>query len=131
MKKKLIQLMMAMMVIIPLLSVAVTVNAQALTTNDLGLNDANDIGLGNEDPKSIIVNVIRVILGFLGLIAVIIILIGGFKWMTAQGNDDKITEARKLIQAGAIGLVIVLAAFGITQFLINTIFEATGGTPAV
>ncbi|MFA6106084.1 MAG: hypothetical protein WC745_00180 [Patescibacteria group bacterium] len=131
MKKKLIQLMMAMLVIVPLLSIAVTVNAQALTTNDLGLNDASNIGLGNEDPKSIIVNVIRVILGFLGLIAVIIILIGGFKWMTAQGNDDKITEARKLIQAGAVGLVIILAAFGITQFLIKTVFEATGGTPAV
>lgn len=127
MKKKLIQLMMATLIIVPLLSMAVSVNAQALTTNDLGLNDANNIGLGNEDPKSIIVNVIRVILGFLGLIAVIIILIGGFKWMTAQGNDDKITEARKLIQAGAIGLVIILAAFGITQFLINTIFDATTG----
>ena len=118
---------MATLIIVPLLSMAVSVNAQALTTNDLGLNDANSIGLGNEDPKSIIVNVIRVILGFLGLIAVIIILIGGFKWMTAQGNDDKITEARKLIQAGAIGLVIILAAFGITQFLINTIFDATTG----
>jgi len=127
MKKKLIQLMMATLIIVPLLSMAVSVNAQPLTTNDLGLNDANSIGLGDEDPKSIIVNVIRVILGFLGLIAVIIILIGGFKWMTAQGNDDKITEARKLIQAGAIGLVIILAAFGITQFLINTIFDATTG----
>lgn len=129
MKKKLILLMTVMTVVLPLLTMAVTaVHAQSLSTNDLGLNDAGNIGLGNNDPKSIVVQIIRVLLGFLGLIAVIIILIGGFKWMTAQGNDDKITEARKLIQAGIIGLVIILAAFGITQWVITTVFSVTGGS---
>jgi len=72
--------------------------------------------------------VINVIMGFLGIVAVIIILIGGFKWMTASGSEDKVTEARKLIVAGIIGLVIILAAFAITKFVLNQLLGATGAT---
>jgi len=93
---------------------------------DPGLNEAGTIGLGNAEPKGAIVNIIKVIMGFLGLIAVIVILIGGFKWMTAGGNEDKVAEAKKLIVAGIIGLVIILAAFLIASFVINQLLNATG-----
>jgi len=88
-------------------------------------NIENDIALGNKDPREIAANVINVILGFLGIIAVIIILAGGFKWMTAGGNQDKVDEAKKLMAAGVIGLVIVLAAFGIARFIISSLVTAT------
>ena len=97
----------------------------ALDAGDLGTNDAANIGLGNKDPKAMAVSVIQVILGFLALIAVIIILLGGFKWMTAAGNDDKVAEAKKLITSGIIGLVIVLASWGITSWLIDTVLDVT------
>lgn len=83
-------------------------------------------GLGNQDPRAVISNVIRTILGFLGIIAVVIILMGGFKWMTAMGADDKITEAKGLISAGIIGLVIVLSAFGIASFVLESVLTAAG-----
>ncbi len=86
---------------------------------------SNDTGLGQRDPRAIVASVIRVILGFLGIVAVIIILLGGFKWMTAGGNEDKVAEARKLIVSGIIGLVIIMAAFGIAQFVINSLMKAT------
>lgn len=85
----------------------------------------NQTGLGERDPRDIIARVIRIVLGFLGVVAVIIILLGGFKWMTAGGNEDKAGEARKLIISGVIGLVIILAAFGIAQFVINGLMNAT------
>ena len=69
--------------------------------------------------------IIRVALGFLGIIAVCIILIGGFKWMTAQGNEDKVKTAKKVLISGIIGLVIVLSAFAIAQFVISSIVTAT------
>lgn len=84
-----------------------------------------NIGLGNKDPRTIVANVIKIILGFLGIVAVIIILLGGFKWMTAGGNEEKVGEARKLIGQGVIGLVIILAAFGIATFVINSLLAAT------
>jgi len=86
---------------------------------------SNETGLGQRDPREIVARVVRIILGFLGVIAVIIILLGGFKWMTAGGNEEKVTEARKLIVSGIIGLVIVMAAFGIAQFVINSLLDAT------
>ncbi|MEW6609877.1 MAG: Mbov_0395 family pilin-like conjugal transfer protein [bacterium] len=63
--------------------------------------------------------VINVILGLLGVVAVVIIIIGGFKWMTAGGNDEKISEAKKLIGQGVIGLIIVLAAYAIARFVMD------------
>lgn len=106
--------------------------AQALEEDDLWGVDKDDIGSamgdpGDTDPRIIAAGVIKVLMGFLGIIAVVIILIGGFKWMTAGGSDDKITEAKKLITAGVIGLIIIIAAFGIATFVINNLLTITGG----
>ena len=65
------------------------------------------------------VNIVRYLMTFLGIIAVVIILLGGFKWMTAAGNEDKVAEAKKLIVAGIIGLIIILASFAIVKFVVS------------
>lgn len=81
------------------------------------------------DPRVMIANGVRIFLSFLGLVAVIIILMGGFKYMTAQGDDKKTEEAIKLIKTGFIGLAIILSAFGLATFIINQIGTAlTTGT---
>ena len=105
--------------------------AQALTADGLFGGDitgdefASTSGLGDADLVDTIAQIIRIALGFLGVIAVVIILLGGFKWMTAGGNDDKEKEAKKLIFSGIIGLVIVLSAYAIASFVITSISEAT------
>ena len=86
------------------------------------------LGLGNEDPRDIIASVVSVLLGFLGIIAVLIILFAGFRWMTAGGNEDNVSSAKKMMTAGVIGLVIVLASFGLSQFVIEALYDATGAT---
>jgi len=110
------------------------VATMALTQDDLGLGNNvggsgsginNTLGLGNKDPRMIAASVVKTALGFLGLIAVVIILLGGFKWMTAAGNEDKVEEARKLIIAGVIGMVIILSAYGLATFVINSLINAT------
>jgi len=85
----------------------------------------NSTGLGDSDPREIAARVINIMLGFLGIIAVVLILAGGFMWMTAAGNDDKVASAKKVMIAGVIGLVIVLAAFGIAKFVVNALMGAT------
>jgi len=89
------------------------------------------LGLGNQDPRTTAASVINVLMGFLGIIAVVIILLGGFKWMTAGGGEDKIAEAKKLMTAGVVGLAIILAAWGITVFVLNSLLNATGSTSTV
>jgi len=88
----------------------------------------NATGLGNEDPREMAANVVNIMLGFLGIIAVVIILLGGFKWMTAAGNEDKVAEAKKMIAAGVIGLLIILMAFGVAQFVLDALYNATNAT---
>ena len=86
----------------------------------------NETGLGQRDPRAIVASVIRVILGFLGIVAVVIILLGGFKWMTAGGNEEKVESAKKTLYAAIIGLVIILAGWGISVYVINNLLDFTG-----
>ena len=128
--KKVSWVAMLAVVILPLLSFAVAAQAQTNANNLLwGGQEGNvqtSTGLGNTDPRTMAASIIRIILGFLGIIAVILILYGGFRWMTAAGNEDSVASAKKIIGAGVIGLVIILMAFGISQFVINALYSATG-----
>jgi hypothetical protein len=127
MKKMLKMLMivaLSLTITMPMLTVA---PALALGINDLGTNYINT-GLGNADPREIASSIINIALGFLGVLAVIIILIGGFKWMTAAGNEDQIADAKKVLMAGIIGLVIILASWGIATFVLTSLLKSTGAT---
>jgi len=98
-------------------------------TNDvLGINYGTASGLGTKDIRDTIARIINVALGLLGIVAVVIILIGGFEWMTAGGNEEKTGEARNRILAGIIGLAIILSAYAIATFVVNSLRTATTGT---
>jgi hypothetical protein len=113
----------------------------------LGASDVNDLwggqgqkqyvqdnsglpsGENANDPRKVAAQVIKIILGFLGILAVIIVLYAGFKWMTAGGNEEAVGEAKKMLTAGLIGLVIILSAYAIANFVIGSIYGATTGVP--
>lgn len=125
--KHLISLAIISLLVLPIF----VIPASAQTAANFGIENVQS-GLGGAlaegDPREMIGRIINVALGFLGVIAVVIILMGGFKWMTAGGNEDKVAESKKLLGAGIIGLVIVLAAWSIATFVINSIYNATSGT---
>mgnify|MGYP000844684044 CR=1 FL=1 len=100
------------------------VHAQDLNT---GLNFASNTGLANVDPRVTVARVIRIGLGFLGVLAVGLIMYAGFLWMSAKGNEEKVEQAKKILTSAAIGLAIILAAFGIASFILSKLLEATGG----
>ena len=96
---------------------------------NLGTGYVEPLGLQttDADPRVFAVQVVQYLMTFLGIIAVVIILIGGFRWMTAAGNEDRVASAKKTIIAGAIGLVVILAAFAIVTFVINITSNALNG----
>ena len=96
---------------------------------DIGLDNLEGINLGKEqDPVIVASGIINALLLLLGIISVIIILSGGFKWMTSAGNAEKVTEAKNLIKNGVIGLMIILSAYTITRFVVESIADVTGVT---
>ncbi len=82
-------------------------------------NYGSTFGLGTADLESTVVNIIQWVLGFLGLVAVIMILIGGFQWLTSGGNEEKVAQAKKVISAAVIGLIVVLLAWAIVIFVVS------------
>lgn len=120
--------MAVLTVMVPMFAFALVGNVSAQADlwggEDIQESIQSETGLTEQDPRVIVARVIRVLLGFLGIIATVIILLGGFKWMTAAGNEDKVSEARKLMLAGVIGLIIIMASFAIANFVVTNLFDA-------
>lgn len=74
--------------------------------------------------------IIGVFLTLMGAIFLILIIYGGFTWMTASGEPEKIKKAQQIIKNAIIGLIIVLAANVITQFILQQIIFRLEGTAA-
>ncbi len=113
-------------VAIPTADAATSTTSTLITESELlPVEFSDNVGLGQTDLRTTIARIIRAILGFLGVIAVAIMLYGGFTWMTAGGAEAKVEKAQKIIVAGAIGLAIILSAFAITSFVVNQLVSAT------
>ena len=83
-----------------------------------GVDDAGGAGskvsLGN-----LIKTVVNVLLYILGAIAVIMIVIGGIKYTTSNGDSSAVTSAKNTIMYAVIGLVIAMMAYAIVNFVIQ------------
>jgi hypothetical protein len=93
---------------------------------EVGIEEVeSEIELGKRDIRATIASIINVAMGLLGIIAVGIILIGGFQWMTAGGNEESVDKAKKRIIQGVIGLAIILASWAIARFVLESLVTAT------
>jgi hypothetical protein len=109
--------------------VAIPAMTFAQTSDPYGVDAVGESGLNlsGGDVRQTAARLINVALGFLGIIAVIIVLLGGFKYMLSGGDPTKTEDARKLIVSGIIGLAIILSAWAITSFVMSRLVEATSG----
>jgi uncharacterized membrane protein YidH (DUF202 family) len=57
----------------------------------------------------------------LGVIAVAIIIVAGYRFMMANGDSNKAATARQTILYAAIGLIVVVSAFAITNFIMGRV----------
>lgn len=77
--------------------------------------------LGVNDPKVLIFRILRYSLGFLGILALVMIIYGGFLILTSGGNADMIKKAKGTIIWAAVGMAIVLSSWQILSFIFSTI----------
>lgn len=75
-----------------------------------------------------VMQILNVVVGIVGVIAVAVIIIGGILFVTSTGDAAKTTRARNTILYGIVGLVISLLAFAIVNFVISNGFRTTTET---
>lgn len=82
------------------------------------------VGEDQVDVGEFIVSILEIVLSIVGLIAVVFLVWGGFKYMTASGDEERVKSAKGTMINAIIGLVIVLLAFAIIQ-VVATLLENT------
>lgn len=78
-----------------------------------------NIGLSDTDPRFIVANLIRIAMGFIGIILVLMILSSGTAFLFSGGDKEKISGAKKTLFNAIIGLAIILSAYNITAFVMS------------
>jgi hypothetical protein len=77
------------------------------------------------DLPKIIGSIIKAVIGFLGIVMLVLIIWGGWEYMASGGEKAKAEAARKRIINAVIGLAIILAAYALTSFIIGSLITAT------
>lgn len=81
---------------------------------------------GGGDLFTTIQGIINWVLAALGIVAVIMMIIGGVTYMTSQGDPGKTKKAKDTILYGIIGLIVALLAYAIVNFVLANIFGNSG-----
>ena len=80
------------------------------------------------DIRSIVVNIINTVLTLFGLAFVALVIYGGWLWMTAAGNQERVDKAKKTLQWAAIGILIVILSLSVSFFIKDSLISASKGT---
>lgn len=92
---------------------------------DPNYNVERNSGLGNANPQEVAANVISWILSFLAILALILVIYGGFIWMLSRGNEEDVKKAKDILSGALFGLVIILASYGLTAYIFENVVDIT------
>lgn len=81
--------------------------------------DAVDSGIPTMDGDTLLSNGLNLAYFLAGAVAVIVIIIGGVFYTISNGDAGRVAKAKNLILYAVVGLILVMAAFGITNFVIG------------
>ncbi|MBR0134553.1 hypothetical protein IJM16_04845, partial [Candidatus Saccharibacteria bacterium] len=95
-------------------------NGAASAAQD-GFNEVNKTVNANVDLHASIGVILNVVYGIIGIVAVVMVILGGISYTTSQGDPGRLKKAKDTILYGIIGLVIVLMAFAITSFVLSAL----------
>ncbi|HYG84362.1 MAG TPA: pilin [Verrucomicrobiae bacterium] len=78
-------------------------------------------GEGRNDFPTILRNIINIMLFIIGAIAVLMIVIGGLRYVTSGGDSASVTGAKNTVLYAVIGLIVAIMAYGIVNFILDSI----------
>lgn len=129
-----VKIFLFFLIVINLLLVAGIVNSTEVEAVNLKNSvefldkSASEAGYDNtkKDLDLVVGKLIKIFISIYGIIFFILIISGGFIWMTAGGNTEKVDTARKLIINSVIGFAIAMFAYAITWFVVDVLIASTG-----
>ena len=116
---------------------AVFILASLVLVSDAGAQGATPIDnpapnyLVSYDFQQLIVSAISIALYFAGTIALLFLIIGGFQYIMARGNEEATEKAKKTISGAVLGIVIIVMSFAIVTIVNNLLVAGTPGNGAV
>ena len=85
-----------------------------------GLDAARTDEMSTKPIGTTIGEVVNIFLYFVGAVAVIVVIWGGFQYITSSGDSQKATTAKNTIMYAVIGLVVAIFAYAIVNFVLTT-----------
>lgn len=77
-----------------------------------------------KDPRLIIAGGVKVFLSLLGTIFLGLVVYAAYLWGTSRGEESKIKQAKQTLTRAIVGIMLVLASYGITTFIATAIQKA-------
>lgn len=65
---------------------------------------------------------VQAFLGLIGMIFLVMMLYAGYNWMTARGDEEKVTKAKDTLTRAIIGIIIVVGAYAIWALIFSRLF---------
>jgi hypothetical protein len=122
-KKTVLGLVLAVMILTPVM--ALTVAIDPAIGADISTWGAKSAPTNvPTDIRGAIMNVTNWILGFVSIIATLIVIYGGVLYLTAAGNEEAVEKAKKTMSYGIIGVVICGLAYAIVIVVSTVILSA-------
>lgn len=85
------------------------------------------IGAGGDTLSSALAAVLNGIFAILGVVFLGFMIWAGFLWLTAGGNDEQVSRAKQMIQQAVIGIIVIIAAYAVTTFVISAVVGPGSG----
>jgi uncharacterized membrane protein YwzB len=80
---------------------------------------------GKPDPIKLAGDIIGTALTMIGIVFTVLMIYAGYLWMTAQGNEEQIGKAKKIIINSVIGIIITALAYTISSFVLTALPKGT------
>jgi hypothetical protein len=105
-----------------------TATLSAASSSKIDSVEIPNTGLGSSDLPTVIGSIVKVVLSVTGIILFVLFFYGGFKMLTAAGDDEKVAEGKRVIIQAIIGLLVVLVSYALATFVLDKLLGATGSS---